>query len=63
MTTSFVVRRVTAIFLAPLLAVALTSAVADESFGWSDRLGLGVFLVAIAVGTVTMISCHKMRDL
>jgi hypothetical protein len=58
-----IVRRFAAVVLASALAVLATGAIADEPLTWGDRFGLGLFLMTVGVGIVTMASCHRMQQL
>lgn len=54
MNWSKVIRHYVAVVAASVIPVGLAAAFA----GWSDALGLGLFLIAIGVGIVTMAHCH-----
>jgi hypothetical protein len=56
---SKVIRHMVAVVVASAIPVGLTAVFA----GWSDALGLGLFLVAIGVGIVTMAHCHASEKL
>ena len=51
---SRVIRHSIAVAVASAIPIGLTAAFA----GWSDALGLGLFLVASGIGIVTMVHCH-----
>jgi hypothetical protein len=55
-----ITRHIAAVVLAGAIPVALTTAFA-ESAGWSDRLGLGLFLMTISVWVITTVHCHRME--
>jgi hypothetical protein len=49
-----VIRHIVAVVLASAIPIGLAVVFA----GWSDALGLGLFLIAVGVGIVTMVHCH-----
>jgi phosphatidylglycerophosphate synthase len=57
-----IIRQGAAVVFATTLLVGSTTAFA-ESANWSDRFGLGLFFMVIGVGIVTVIHCHKLRNL
>jgi hypothetical protein len=61
MNWSKIIRRFVAIVVASALGAGLMAAFVDESAGWSDNVGFGLFLMAIGVGTVTMTFCHRVQ--
>jgi len=54
MNWSKVIRSIVAVVLASAIPVGLAAVFA----GWSDALGLGLFLIASTVAIVTMAHCH-----
>lgn len=55
------IRRITVAVLACTLVVGAVvgAAIADQSFGWNDALGLGIFLGSLEIGFFTVRECHK----
>jgi hypothetical protein len=54
-----VFRHIVAVVVASAIPVGLAALFA----GWSDALGLGLFLIASGVGIVTMVHCHESERL
>jgi hypothetical protein len=63
MNWSRIIRRFAAIAVASTLGVVAAATFAGESWTWSDRLGFGVFLITIGVGTLTMVWGHRLHKL
>ncbi len=63
MNWSRIFRRISAIGVASALGAVLVAAFAGDSWTWSDRLGFGAFLAALAVGAVAMVWGHRMHQL
>ena len=54
MNWSKVLRHCVAVVVASAIPIGFAAVFA----GWSDALGLGLLLIAIGVGIVTMVHCH-----
>jgi hypothetical protein len=54
-----IIRHYMAVVAASAIPIGLTAVIA----GWSDALGLGLFLTATGVGIVTMAHCHASERL
>jgi hypothetical protein len=63
MNWSRIIRRFAAIAVASAVGALVVGAFAGEAWTWSDRLGFGAFLSALAVGAVTMVWGHRMHQL
>ena len=63
MCTNLNLRFVASAVLAILSCAALMAAAAifDDTFGWDDAFGFGVFLGALGVGTVVTRYAHRLQ--
>jgi hypothetical protein len=63
MRTNLNLRFVASAVLAILSCAALMAAAAifDDTFGWDDAFGFGVFLGALGVGTVVTRYAHRLQ--
>ncbi len=58
MTWSRIIRRFAAVVLASALGAVAVVALAGDAWTWSDRLGFGLFVIVIGLGTITMVWGH-----
>jgi hypothetical protein len=59
MNWSKIIRQIIAVVVASAIPVGLTAAFV----GWSDGLGLGLFLAVMGVGIATMVHFHRFEKL